>query len=139
MKTMLKAVVLLAILLLLSGAAFADQCGCYTINATDLDNPENSCTRDVLICFDFGTNLGALLSPAYNGFPKGIVMVLAMYFDAMNQQMTGAIIVDSVSLKFHGDWLHVVNGELFSTNTTKFCGLSGPHRYELRSQLKPVD
>jgi hypothetical protein len=131
MKTMVKLAVLLATLLLLSGAAFAE-CECYTINATDLDNPEDSCTRDVQICFDFGSHKGIFTSPKYVPFPKTVLMPLNMYFDAMNRKMSGSLaLFDAVSLKFHGDSMYVVTGELSSTNLTKFCGYNGYHRYAL--------
>jgi hypothetical protein len=133
MKTIVKLAVLLTTLLLLSGAAFAEaECECYTINATDLDNPEDSCTRDVQICFDFGSHKGIFTSPKYVPFPKTVFMPLNMYLDAMNRKMSGSLaLFDAVSLKFHGDWMHVVTGELSSTNLSKFCGYNGYHRYAL--------
>jgi hypothetical protein len=130
MKMMVKLAVLMAALLL-SGVAFAfcpPQGGyCYRVSATDLDNPENSCTRDVIILFNDENNCGYFISPPPQTNPDypPIFMFLGTFFDAMNKKATGGLLLfDSISLKFHGDDFHVVSGELFSAcfPFSMFCG-----------------
>ena len=137
MKMMVKLAVLLATLLLLTGVSFADFCQCYEVNATDLDNAENSCTRNVAICFDFGPHAGLFIT-----LPPGTtrLMVLSLFFEGLNPKMTGALALDSGAFQFHGDpWFNVVTGEYFSSGLnlgTRFCGSNQPHRYKLSGHVQ---
>jgi hypothetical protein len=138
MKTLVKGIILLVALILLSGSAFAfcwpPQYGaCYTVTANDQDNPENSCTREVVILFNFENECGILFAPPITPYPLSI-MFLSMYFDPMNEKMSGGLLFyDTMSIKFHGDQGAVFTGEL-SSFFLPFCG--GPnteyYRYALR-------
>ena len=64
MKMMVKLAVLFATLLLLTGVSFAyDDCDCYEVTATEVDNPTHTHTASVGICFDYGNESGHVDSP----------------------------------------------------------------------------
>ena len=113
MKMMLKLTVLVAILLFLAGAALADWCVCYQVNAITLPGG-SSCpfsTPNLKICFDYGGNSGLL----YN---ESSSIDLTLFFDAFSQQALGTNpLLGCVSyMKFHGDHQSVFHSIWASTD-----------------------
>jgi hypothetical protein len=137
MKMMVKLAVLFATLLLLTGVSFADFCGCYEITATDVDNPEDSCTRSVNMCFDESGILIAPPSPPLT--PKA--MILTSFSGGLSPIIIGNGLTDWASFKFHGDWFNVITGQLSSYGKCmgsgcsggikNFCGVKQLRRYQL--------
>jgi hypothetical protein len=117
MKTMVKLTVLLATLLLLAGVAFAgSSCDDYEFDYKDLDNPENSGTWCVELCFNYG-------SSTFTGFcDADVTGNLVLFFDSMKKQALWYAPDALGYLKFHGDRLFIFNG-------IELCGST---RYEIR-------
>jgi len=109
-----------------------DFCECYQVTGTDLTDPADSWTKDWRICFNFDDKCGSLIYPVLDG-PK---MYLSLFFGLI-PQMTGVSPVrDAASLKFHGEDLNVITGDLFCyQNYGGFCAvgtiLPGGHRFTI--------
>jgi len=69
MKTMVKLAVLFAVLLLLTGVAFAQDCECYKITFTSSDNPAHTATQYDEICLDYADNIGSIFGCDISLFP----------------------------------------------------------------------
>ena len=115
---MVKLAVLLATLLLVTGVAYADWCGCYEITCTDLDSDTVVANHPVVICYDpWGDN-----EFYFNGLCNSEGTTIS-FFDAMKDQL---LVYDGSGnlgyLKFHGDYQHVVKG----------IGYCAGHRWELK-------
>jgi hypothetical protein len=95
-----------------------DFCECYKVTGTDLTDPAGSWTKDWRICFDFDDKCGGLFYPV----PDGVKMYFSLFFGLI-PQMTGVNPVrDGASLKFHGEDLNVITGDLFCFgNLGGFC------------------
>ena len=133
MKMMVKLAVLFATLLFLTGVSFADFCGCYEITATDVDNPEDSCTRSVNMCFD---ESGILIAPPSPPLTAK-AMLLTEFSGGLSPIIIGNGLTDWASFKFHGDWFNVITGQLTSfgrpspLSIKNFCGVKQLRRYQL--------
>jgi hypothetical protein len=109
MKMMAKLTVILATLMLLSGAASAaGGCYDYQFSYNNLDSPEAG-LGCVQLCFDFENHSGT-----YSEFCEGGNLVL--FFDSLLKRalLYGSDTQTEVGhLKFHGEWLDNFNGELY--------------------------
>ena len=145
MKMMVKLAVLFATFVLVAGVAFAsptpapncpdatNYCECYKVTANDLTNPAGSWEKDWRICLSFNNKCGAIAFPV-NGVFK---MFLTLFFEGLSPKMTGSTgNFDGASLKFHGDNLNVLTGELVCFgNEGNFCGTTG-HRYTIWGHIE---
>jgi len=103
MKTIVKLAVLLATLLLLSGASFADSC--YDLNYINLDNPTAGIfTGSASVGLDYGDNTGHACTDLWIGdLNLSLFIGLNLQALAYNDNCTGFF-------KFHGSDNNVVNG-----------------------------
>ena len=110
MKMIVKLAVLFAILLLLTGVAFAEApCFCYEVTCTNLENGDRI-THNVGICFAPSGEEAYIYSICGNEGP------MSLFFDPMKKEALAYASYGSPFvgyLKFHGDWLHVLNGIVY--------------------------
>jgi hypothetical protein len=117
MKIIVKLAVLFAALLLLTSVAFAEDCNCYAVTQTPLEDPSPfpSDTFPVTICFDDGDNVGTI---AY--LCSDVEDPLVMFFNSMSDQAVTSHEYDIDSLcvaylKFHGDNNYALTGMRYNT------------------------
>ena len=78
MKMMVKLTVLLATLLLLTGISFADDCRCYSVTCTNLENGMVISDHPVQMCFNYENQEGT-----YEGFCN-TAGNMELFFDIRN-------------------------------------------------------
>jgi len=110
MKAIVKLAVLFATLLLITGVAFAQEdCECYKITLTSLDNPPNTENAYEEICLDYENNTGAFETCNSALFP-GLI--------------TQGLVYDPTCckgyFKFHGNDNNVVTGEFICMGTGRY-------------------
>jgi hypothetical protein len=109
MKMMVKLAVLLATLLLLTGAAFAQiyDCDCYEFTATKADDPSVQYTFNGTVCLDEENNYGYVCG----GFDSVVLdMQLSLFLDSMRDQGLGYNDNCLGYFKSHGDDHYVITG-----------------------------
>jgi len=100
MKMMVKSAVLMTMLLLLTGVAFAQgDCECYKITFTDLDNPASETVYEE-ICLDYENHTGIWAGCDLSLFP-GLIMQGLIYDPSCC----------AVHFKFHGNDNNVITAE----------------------------
>jgi hypothetical protein len=114
MKMMVKLAVLFASLLLLTGVSFAQDCNCYEITATDVDNPTNTHTETVEVCLDYGDKKGYVCAPD----PYGLD--LSLFFDALGLKILAYNEGCVGSFKVHGSNNNVVTGIGYCNGNTRW-------------------
>jgi hypothetical protein len=124
MKIMVKLAVLFAILLLVTGVAFATACSdlaCYSVNGVAVDNPANNFTGQIWqICFSGTPATVEIIPPAPPLFDPTFI---ALFTDGLGLQAIGSGGVPAafpIYLKFHGSDNDIFNGILSPEAMTKY-------------------